>query len=154
MNSRQAVAPDTVDDLMRMWESQDDQTTANAEWYLTLGIKALEFGHSSLAYDILNRGLSIYPNHTALTYRAALALARAGSFRSASELINPLLASLTDDDPLYQDSLSLAGRLAEDCYQKLTDSEARQVVAKESAVAIKPRSRARKIIFPGSMRPR
>ena len=149
MNSKQGVAAETVDDLVRLWESQPSEASLNAEWYLGLGVKALEFGHPSLAYDILNRGLSRYPNHAALTYRAALALARAGSFRSATELVNPLLASLATDDALYQETLSLAGRLAKDCYQKLTDRAARREAAQESAARYQTAFARTQDYFPG-----
>ena len=149
MNSKQGITPETVDDLIRLWESHEGEASLNAEWYLVLGIKALEFGHPSLAYDILNCGLSLYPTHAGLTYRAALALARAGSFRSATELVNPLLASLAENDALYQDTLSLAGRLAKDCYQKLTDRGARQAAAQESASRYQTAFARTQDYFPG-----
>ena len=149
MNSKQGITPETVDDLIRLWESHEGEASLNAEWYLVLGIKALEFGHPSLAYDILNCGLSLYPTHAGLTYRAALALARAGSFRSATELVNPLLASLAENDARYQDTLSLAGRLAKDCYQKLTDRGARQAAAQESASRYQTAFARTQDYFPG-----
>ena len=39
MNSKQGVAAETVDDLVRLWESQPSEASLNAEWYLGLGLR-------------------------------------------------------------------------------------------------------------------
>lgn len=124
---------ETMDDLIRLWEARSDDDAIGANWYLDLGVRALAFGHPSFAYDILAYGLRFHPDDAELNYRAALALARAGSFRAAMERVDRLLGLIGAGHERYEDTLSLAGRLAKDRYQRLTEPGARRVAAQESA---------------------
>ncbi len=138
-----------MDELIKQWESRGDEQEIDAAWYLDLGARALELGHPSLAFDILDCALRYHPQHVALAYRAALALARAGSFRSASERVAALLEELSPDEDLFEDTLSLAGRLAKDCYQRLTDAKLRKVAAEESAQRYRTAFERTRDWFPG-----
>lgn len=138
-----------MDELIRQWESRGDEQAIGAGWYLDLGARVLELGHPSLAYDILDCGLRYHPKHVALAYRAALSLARAGSFRSAAERVATILNELSPDEDLYEDTLSLAGRLAKDSYQRLTDLKLRKAAARESAQRYRSAFERTRDWFPG-----
>ena len=134
MNARSlSPAFNSIDELIGVWDLTENAEALSAEPFVDLGRSALAFEHPSLAFDILNRRLGLHPEHAQLNYCAALALARAGSNRSASELLEPLLSLLTQRDPLHGEAMSLAGRLAKDCYQKLSEPVMRRGAARKSA---------------------
>ena len=150
MNTESSSAtPNSIDELIGLWDSTESIDTLGAQRFVELGRSALEFGHPSLAFDILNRGLGAHAGNAQMTYCAALALARAGSYRSASELLNPLLCSLSESDALHGEAMSLAGRLAKDCYQKLSNPVARQQAARDSAQRYRSAFAASGDYFPG-----
>ena len=139
----------SVEDLIRAWETREGTTGLSRADYDALATQALAFGHPSLAFDIANEGLQVHPGDSQLTYRGALALARAGSFRTAVERLNPLLNTLSPEDTLYLDTLSLAGRLSKDFFQKLSDEMERLAAARRSAQYYETAFRATGDYFPG-----
>lgn len=129
MNKRSETKVVTLDELLADWDEYSNSSNIDANVCLSYGIKALEFGHFSIAYNILRQGLIQHPDHTDLQYRAALALARGGSITTATVILEKLLNTLNDKDPLYPDVLSLAGRVAKDCWSKAEDDERRKKFA-------------------------
>ncbi|MEE8320255.1 MAG: TRAFs-binding domain-containing protein, partial [Gammaproteobacteria bacterium] len=117
--------------------------------YLAFSEKALEIGHPSLAFDVLKEGISRFPDHPEMIYRASLALARGGSTQIASDLLKPLLQDLKHDNPVYIQVLSLAGRLAKDRYMKLTTPLECKDAAQESASFYKQAYESSNDYYPG-----
>ena len=142
-------APETIDGLHRRWQERSHAWSVREENYLEYGRRALEFGHPSLALDILREGLSLFPDNSEMMFRSALALARAGSTRAAERLLAPLLGSLSTDDLLSSEILSLAGRLYKDRYQKIEASSERRAAARESAQYYRRAFEASELYFPG-----
>ena len=125
--------PDTIEELVSVWDTHDDhQWGDDARRYALLARKALELGHPSLAFDILKRGLARFANNIEMGYLAALSLARGGSTGGAGEQLQNVMASISSDDPWFMDVLSLSGRIAKDRYTKLK-GQARAQAARRSA---------------------
>src|SRR3989304_6000040 len=121
-----------IDDLVSFWVDSGHDPDLGDHDYLNLGNTALELGHPSLAYDMLKKGMLQYPQCLALKYSGALALARSGSVTSADKLVSEILPLLKNQDPLYADALSLAGRLAKDIWSKVKDTSQRHHYALKS----------------------
>lgn len=86
---------------------------------------ALQFGHPSLAVELLEQSVQC-PNASAeARYLAALAQARSGGYRAAARLVSGLLK-----DPAAGaqrvDALALAGRIAKDHWARLPDGDERR----------------------------
>ncbi len=122
----------SIDDLASFWVEHGHDPDLPEHDYLNPGNTALELGYPSLAYDILKQGMLQYPHNLALKYSGALALARSGSITTAVNLVGEILPLLKDQDPLYADALSLAGRLAKDFWSKIKDTSQRQEYARKS----------------------
>ena len=95
-------------------ELRADPKRASLEEERALGRRAIALGHPMLAFDLLSEGLTRWEGDPKLRYLSALALCRAGSSGSAEARLTPLLAELSESDPLFVDALSLAGRIAKD----------------------------------------
>ncbi len=122
----------TIDELIASWHTHSNQTDLSADIFLSFGVQALELGHPYLAYDILKKGILLYPDNKNLIYRGALALARSGSLFTANALLINLINKLDESDPIFPDLLSLAGRLAKDCWAKSKDVRKKNEFARQS----------------------
>jgi class 3 adenylate cyclase/tetratricopeptide (TPR) repeat protein len=124
------------------WGKDSDQ-------YLLYGIKSLELGHPSIAYEIFMEGLKQVSNHPELTYRAALALSRCRSTASAGVMINQLLERIPESGPITADAYSLAGRLAKDQWAMTADTEKKTRLAWDSTAKYKRAYKISKDYYPG-----
>jgi class 3 adenylate cyclase len=122
---------DGLSSLLDTWAARPE--APDVVFYTQVGEHAISLGHNSLAFDMLKEGLAQYAEHPELTYWSALASARGGSTRSAREQVNTVLASLSSEDKLYSEALSLAGRVAKDVLTKSSGSVQRRKAAAESA---------------------
>lgn len=120
------------DNILPDWKMEAIHWGGAPDNFLLFGIKALEKGQPSLAFEILKEGLVHNPGHTQLTYRMALALARCRATQSAADIINSLLKKLDKSDPVICDVYSLAGRLAKDRWEIATDPAEKTRLARES----------------------
>ena len=120
--------------LIAAWE-QREAAGWDAAAYREGGRRALEFGHPTLAYEILRQGHTLYPAEHELTYLAALAAVRAGSYAEADALIEGLGPRLRRKDPLYAEARSLEGRIAKDRWARLPDGPARRAAGERAAAA-------------------
>lgn len=125
--------PDTVEALARTWEAHDRvQWAKEPERYAGLGEQALRLGQPTLAFDILNEGVSIFPKDSELRYLFARALVNSGSTGHANKVVSDLLADLTMGHPRYSDVLALAGRLAKDRWSRLPEGDERLAAGAEA----------------------
>jgi class 3 adenylate cyclase/tetratricopeptide (TPR) repeat protein len=122
----------TIDDLLLKWQEKSSQSELSTEMFLSYGVQALKLGHPYLAYDILKKGILLYPDDKDLNYQGALALARSGSLFTANELLINLINKVDESDPLFPDLLSLAGRLAKDCWAKSHNENKKSEFAQQS----------------------
>lgn len=121
-----------ISELVSEWERIRDDALIKDCSFIDLGKQALEFGYPSIAYDILKEGSHRYPENTEISYHAALALARNGATSTARNVLKTLLESINKCNDRYGDLLSLAGRLAKDCWSNETDIERKRSFAAES----------------------
>jgi len=118
----------TPEEIVRIWEGREpSEWKRQPQFFLEYGKRALELGQPALGYEILMAGRSVAPDEIKFEYWAALALARAGSTRIATELTNSLLDRVGRNDSIYPHVLSLAGSLAkENCLRYQDETKRRQ----------------------------
>jgi len=131
------------------WRMEAIQWGSDPDNYLLFGIRAMETGHPSLAYEILKEGLTCNPKHPELTYRVALALARCHTTQTAADMINQLLEELDKSDPITCDVYSLAGRLAKDRWEMSSDPTEKMRLAWESTANYKCAYKLSNDYYPG-----
>ncbi|MGE3535870.1 MAG: TRAFs-binding domain-containing protein [Candidatus Tectimicrobiota bacterium] len=120
--------------LVKQWETRNPTLWQQREdLYLGCGKQAIALGQPTLAFDILREGRSYFPESTALAYTAALALARSGSIGHAADIVQQLLSTLSPEDALYPDILSLAGRVAKEQWAKSPDGPQKQAFGRRAA---------------------
>ena len=111
--------------------------------------QALRLGLPSIAVDIARTALAVAPGHRQLQYLHALALARTGSTASAAAELGKLLGELSQEDPLYVDAVSLAGRVAKDRWSRLPVGPARTAAGEEARRAYREAYDRSGHYFPG-----
>lgn len=142
--------PDNIEALARTWEARDQAEWANEpEWYADFGKQAIALGQPTLAFDILNEGMSVFPQNRAMRYLSALALAKSGSTSYATRTLHNLAADLGVGDPLYADALSLAGRIAKDRWSRLPQGPERQAAGKQACLQYQRAFEVSHDYFPG-----
>lgn len=135
---------------MSLWEQRPaGEPRKQAKLFVELGRKALEFGHATLACEILRQGLLAAPTHRELGYLYALALAKIGSYADASERVTALLPKLPRRDPLYAEAKSLEGRIAKDRWARLGDARQRAAAGERAAAAYEAAYTSGHEYFPG-----
>lgn len=143
------AAPLDLRGLIATWERRADGPAWDGPApYSDAGRRSLELGAPTLAYEILRHGLLAYPQERELSYLAALAAARLGSYRDASSLLSSLAPKLTRRDPLYVDVKSLEGRIAKDLWARLPEGDAKQAAGERSAAAYAAAHEASGAYFP------
>ena len=121
-------------ELIQRWEARtEDRSSNESDFYSQIGQRAIELGHPSLAFDVLNEGSDRFPNQTELVYWSALACARGGSTQSASVLVKKLINRLNEKSPIYSKALELAGRLSKDQREKFVTPKEQLAAAIQSA---------------------
>lgn len=105
----------------------------SARLYRDFGKRLIEEGHPTRAFELLREGVRVHPRDAAMRYLEALALARGGARRMASDRLQRLLAAKDLSRRLRVEALSLSGRLAKDAYQRTRPAARRRALARESA---------------------
>ena len=125
----------SISDVTNWWSQHRSSGRAvTAEEAIAQGDNALQAGHPTLAYDIFKEALKHYANNAQLIYRAALSLARGGNISLAQSTLQPLIERQSEDVLLSVDVLSLAGRLAKDCWSRLDDQQLQRSAAQRIKV--------------------
>lgn len=135
--------------ILANWKMEAVRWGSDPDNYLLFGIRAMDTGHPSLAYEILKAGLARNPGHPELTYRAALALARCRTTQTAADMISGLLHDLDKTDPITCDVYSLAGRLAKDRWEITSDPSEKTRLAWESTANYKCAYKISNDYYPG-----
>lgn len=135
--------------ILANWKMEAVRWGSDPDNYLLFGIRAMETGHPSLAYEILKTGLARNPGHPELTYRTVLALARCRTTQTAADMMNKLLHDLDKSDPITCDVYSLAGRLAKDRWEMTSDPSEKTRLAWESTANYKCAYKISNDYYPG-----
>ena len=141
--------PATLEELNTRWQHQQRNQWTRPETFLALGKQAIEMAHAVLAVDILSVGLKKFYDHLPLQYTLALALTRCGSFARADEVSAQLLSHLSENDPLFIDAQSLAGRIAKDRWARLPDGDEKTRAGEVAFAAYAAAYRVEHDYFPG-----
>ena len=120
ITSAQVEAIDHASDLLLAWKACPGEVRlAHLDLFHAFGRKAISLGQPIQAYDLLEEGLLSWPDDIELKYLSALALCRAGSTSSAIQRITSMRLSVSKDNPLFIEILSLCGRIAKDCWDRM-----------------------------------
>ncbi len=115
MTADSLTMQNSLAELIQRWEARSEDRSSNeSDFYSQIGQRAIELGHPSLAFDVLNEGSNRFPNQTELVYWSALACARGGSTQSAIVLVKKLINRLNEKSPIFSKALENAGRLSKD----------------------------------------
>lgn len=105
-----AAAADLAE-LMSIWRVRDPQEWSGApEIYRSMGERILSKGEPLLAYDVINEGLTKWPDDVRLRQLQGLSLARSG----ATERANAVLEKLRDEGQSDEETLGMLGRTFKD----------------------------------------
>ncbi|MDO8707064.1 TRAFs-binding domain-containing protein [Pseudomonas sp.] len=144
------TVPDNIEALARLWEARDQAEWANeSERYAGFGKQAIKLGQPTLAFDILNEGMSVFPQSREMRYLSALALTKSGSTSYATRILRDLVSDLSVGEPLYPDALSLAGRIAKDRWYRLPEGDERQAAGKLACLQYQQAFEVSHDYFPG-----
>ena len=128
-----------VSELLRRFESaaHADLWRRDVRLYIAFTQRLLGEGHPARAFELAREGLTVHPANHALQYWRALALARGGNTRKATEYAQALLQESALNRVLESETLSLLGRLAKDRYERTPSSQKtrRRKGAEESAAS-------------------
>ncbi len=124
-----------VPDLLQVYQGQEYRKLwqLDARLYRAFGKKLIGAGHPTKGFELVREGLVSHKNDLDLNYLSALALARGGNVPKADEYVQEILKDPRLDERLMVETLSLAGRLAKDKYERATTATLKSKLANESA---------------------
>ena len=116
---------DDLTTLLQVWRdmnSRPGDLNASSRAHQSLGEKVLRMGEPLVAYDVVTRGLELWPGDVRLRQLQALALARSGAGQRAAKQ----LMQLREQGCADEETLGLLARTSKDLGLKTADPEARR----------------------------
>ncbi len=122
-------------DLLQVYQGQEYRKLwqHDARLYRAFGKKLIGAGHPTKGFELVREGLVYHEDDLDLKYLSALALARGGNIPKADEYVQEILKDPRVDERLMVETLSLAGRLAKDRYDRAVAAALQRKLALESA---------------------